>query len=730
MSGDHDLRVDARLAPDILTRGGQILVGAGLAREGLAEGLDVAELGLPVVVFDETGRLSSLDQARGRAPRGETVRIGAIPHDVVAIIGGPQEHEAVEALRALFAHHDARPMPQTRSLGDAPQDWARALGRWLPQVLGARLGALQALTGAREAEIARLRIETEWRALQLRTGREMVEAIGYATRLLAFEATPGARDIGPAGTHAPTETRLAATSLIERLPVDAAGLTGLSLYANTTDDPGDGHIVIAVTDPVGGTLARAEIAYRDVAPGWNDVLFSDAIGPLHGDAHCVIAWFGTGGAAPRFALSDREVSRFGLVTPPIEATLALRAWKGLSTEAFRPEPEVPRLERHALTGAALREATHYLFGAAERAMARQRHGSDPLALADEGHLTLKATDALTGARLADALPRGTHGARVTVSVPLASPAPLTLALLPLSRAETDDPDALREMLDARLGVDAHNAPWPARTLAPGERAEIALAFDAPLAEPYALGLVLSASDAAPTTNDEADTEPTVRDRHASASISAITIETERPRRALTPFARRIPFPEMKSRTGYLFGAGEGLRATEFMGFSVLDVSDVEGFMQTHPLPDESPLGDLAGARVTGILPLGLTRVSARVVTAHPQGPMAEYGLLAVPVSAGLDDPIGFREALEASVKGGKRLPDGVIARSAIQVEPGRTADLTLDCEPLDEPADLLCTIRSLSGHTNFAWCRWTSLAVTVSPGASTVHRAEPPRQAR
>ncbi len=729
MSDDHDLRVDARLAPDILMRGGQILVGAGLAREGLAEGLDVAELGLPVAIFDETGRLSSLDQARGRAPRGETVRICAIPHDVVAIVGAPQERRAAETLRALFAHHDARPMPQTRILGDAPQDWARALGRWLPQVLGARLGALQTLAGTREAEIARLRVETEWRALQLRTGREMIEAIGYATRVLAFEATPGARDIGPSGTRAPTGTRLAATSLVERLPVDAAGLTGLSLYANTTEDPGDGQIVVAVTDPVGGTLARTEIAYRDVAPGWNDILFDDAIGPLHGDAHCVIAWFGVGGAAPRFALSDRAVSRFGLITPPVEATLALRAWKGLSTEAFRPEPEAPRLERQALTGAALREATQFLFGAAERAMARQKEGADPLDITDDGHLKLRATDALVGARLADALPKGAQGARLTVSVPLASPAPLTLTLVPLSRSETDDPAALRDMLNARLRSDAPNTPLAARTLAPGERAEIALAFDAPLSEPHALGLVLSAA-APPARDDAAEAEPTPLERHASASISAITIETERPRRALTPFARRIPFPEMKSRTGYLFGTGEGLRATEMMGFSVLDVSDVEGFMQTHPLPDDSPLGDLAGARVTGVLPLGLTRVSARVVTAHPQGPMAEYGLLVVPVSAGLDDPIGFRETLAASVKGGKRLPDGVIARSVIQVEPGRTADLTLDCDPLGEPADLLCTIRSLSGHTNFAWCRWTSLAVTVSPGASTVHRAEPPRQAR
>ncbi len=39
--------------------------------------------------------------------------------------------------------------------------------------------------------------------------------------------------------------------------------------------------------------------------------------------------------------------------------------------------------------------------------------------------------------------------------------------------------------------------------------------------------------------------------------------------------------------------------------------------------------------------------------------------------------------------------------------------LTLD-EPLQEPADLLCTVRSLSGHTSFAWCRWYSLDVTVA----------------
>ncbi|MEM7567681.1 MAG: DUF6212 domain-containing protein, partial [Pseudomonadota bacterium] len=318
----RDLRVDARLAPEFLERGGQLLVGATLAREGLAEGLDVGDLGLDVAVFDEAGRLSTLDQARGRAPRGETVLLGALPHDVVAIVGAESEQDPVEALRTLFAHHDARPMPQVQVFTGPPGGWGGAFTRWLPRVMADRLAALQRLAGARESEIARLRVETEWRALQLRTGREMVEAIGYATRTLAFEAPPGARDIGPRGPEAPTEMHRAATSLVQRLPVDAAGLTGLSLFAHRPESVGDGHCVIAVTDPAGTKIARAEIAYRDLAEGWNDILFDDAVGPTHGDAHCVIAWFGAGGDAPRFALSDRDVSRFGLIAPPLDATLA------------------------------------------------------------------------------------------------------------------------------------------------------------------------------------------------------------------------------------------------------------------------------------------------------------------------------------------------------------------------------------------------------------------------
>jgi hypothetical protein len=189
-------------------------------------------------------------------------------------------------------------------------------------------------------------------------------------------------------------------------------------------------------------------------------------------------------------------------------------------------------------------------------------------------------------------------------------------------------------------------------------------------------------------------------------------------------ARRVPLPELKPRLTYLSGAGEALRLAAELGFSVLDISDTQNFMQTHPLLDR-----ISGARGTGLLPSGLRRVEAELMTAHPLGPITEYGLIVVERQAGRDNPQAFEELLTSCLEGGPSSP-GIIGLSRVEARPGQMEriDLRLD-HPLTTPADLIFTVRTLSGHISFAWCRWYSLSLTIALPDAASHRLAAPAPA-
>ena len=697
----HDLRLDPDVVAAVFSADAQVFVAEPL----VAEGLSPDAFGLAVAGFDTTGRLTAPD---GDAASADTVTVSAVPHDVVALVAHEDDRQGLDALMRAFETHDARALPEAILLSGASAGWSAQLAAKLVPALGRRLRALRAAAGTREAEIARLRRETEWRALQLRVGREMVEAIGFSTRTLAFEALPGDGTIGPEavipeGSSTGRSTHLAADAIAQRLPVDAAGLTGVSLHV--APDAGgrqaEGHLAICVADPVGTPLARSEIAFADLAPGWNDLAFDAAIGPRHGDAVLHVTTFAAQPrGAPRLSLAAQAVSRFGLVHPPAEGSLALRAWKGLSPQAFAAHDAPRRFERRSLDVAA---ATP-LAGAAAAAIVRQRHGVSPLAVEGDT-VRLIATTGSSGARFDDVLSEGTTLASARLAASESNAALLHAALAALPSSKITDPSALETAFAeaARTGA--------LRTLGPGEEGQLLLRPSEPFAETRTLCAVLRPANAGET--DGALLAATLRD---------LTVETAVPAEpdAAAPFARRVTFPEVKSRASYLWGAGEGLRANEAGGMPVVEVSDLESYMQTHPLPDM-----LTGARLTGVLPLGLTRVSAEVVTAHSQGPVGEYGLFVVPIDMGIANPDLFRRDMEEAARNGWRdLPDGILAWRTWSVPPGRPTRLTLDVPRLGEPADLFCTIRSLSGHTSYAWCRWTALDVTVSPEPARAHPTE------
>ncbi|MCF1504914.1 hypothetical protein L0F51_14265 [Afifella sp. H1R] len=695
--------VDPDSAQQIFGASSQVFVS-----ESLAERLgDLSHLPTSVTLFDQDGRLRSSGSHPGAAAH---VLTDAIPHGVFLIACGDGEQEIAAKLVGFFKRHDARPVPSLAVIDATETD--AALLRFTHALLPAmshRLAIQEEVLGRRESELAEMRQHAEWQQLQLRLGREMVEALGYSTRMLAYEVPAGDRTIGPGGDEE-------ATSLVQRLPVDLAGINAVSLYV-VTPKKTSGQIIVTLGPPdLRQSLARAEIAATDLKAGWNDIVLEKAVGPIHGDGVLTVSFLRDAKvAAPLLSLTDETTDRFGLIDPDGAGSLALKIWKGLSPEAFPAANRAAlRISRAPLDTAGLSRRLHYIFGAAEEAILRQTSKGGPLSATDSnGQIGLRTLPGkIGGFRLADAISPGT----LTVSVDLARAADdvdeeieTAILAIPSQDLVLRDADELRQVVEAIFAQDAGTtANLPAsltRRLPKATRTTLRLTFAGPTERPMDVVLAL---------RNSSGVEIALSASHMEVEkIEGLRSELE------PPFARRIPFAELKSRMSYMFGDSEGRRASEGLGFSVFEISDVENFMQTHPLPD-----GLSGARGVGILPEGLVRVSARVMTSHRLGPDAEYGLFLIERGAGEEDPAAFARAMERFVEDGDTArPDFVIASAKVNTKPNERHDFAIELQtPLAQPADLLCTIRSLSGHISFAWCRWYGLDLTVA--GKGAHRLE------
>ncbi|HEV2602653.1 MAG TPA: DUF6212 domain-containing protein [Microvirga sp.] len=704
---EGSLRIDRHAAASILGAPVQIILSEASA------GLLSPDAAVRVTLFDEDGCLYDPRLSR----RGQAALVPAGPHGVLLIACLAEQIATAERIRACLAFYDAKPLPGLLVLPPGDDLERRlALGDAIARALGLHVMSQHVALAQRDEEVATLRQANEWQSLSLRLGREMVEAVGYAARVLAYETPRGMRTIGRGGTI-PTDV------VIQRLPVDLAGLTGLSVHVAAAARS-EGHLIVTLGRNLGRPAARAEIAFTDLVEGWNDIILPEAAGPNHGDAMLTLAFMaGAGKATPTLSLSDEEVDRFGVISPPLPATLSLKVWRGLSGQAFSDAQPISN-RRHRIAVDALQHKPRFVFGAAEEAVLVQRYGLPRFAEVKGGGLFLRPlASQATGALLKQALPEGTVSARVTfapehgVRTPEQEEEVLTPLLVNVAalRPEWLDLDALRsppaasaDASDRSMDLIAASA---AGRFALSRDLVLQITFDEPLQTACDLAIVLRPE------GEVSGLLPTCR-------LQSITIDQEEPREHLGPATtRRVPFPELKTRVAYVSGSAEAVRLSSSLGFSVLDISDTQNFMQIHPMLDR-----ITGARGVGLLPSGVRRIAAEVMTAHPQGPITEYGLLVVRRGFGSEAPLAFEEMLASVLDGGEQ-PASVLGLTRVEAHPGRSERLILDFdEPLSEPADLICTVRTLSAHINYAWCRWYSIETTIALGAAARHHFTAPPQ--
>ena len=260
---------DSQSAGAILNAPYQMLLGDDL----ISQLPGFSHLGYRVSAFDVEGRIfDPLVKDKGRF-----VELAAVPHGVLVIAAGAATAPVAKRLQEFFRRHYAHHEPRLVILQDEASA-AFVLAREFSSALAAHAHELTGFLAARDEETTRLRQEVEWLQLRLAQGKRMVEAIGYSTRVLSYEASPGSATI--AGDNA----------LVQRLPVDVAGLSAVSLHLSARA-PRSGTLIVDITPAdLTRSLAKAEIPYRNLRQGWNDFFLPSPVGAEHGDGFMTLAF--------------------------------------------------------------------------------------------------------------------------------------------------------------------------------------------------------------------------------------------------------------------------------------------------------------------------------------------------------------------------------------------------------------------------------------------------------
>lgn len=690
------LRADANSAAQILSVPWQIFVD-----ERLFLLLDWRS-DIPLALFDRTGCL--YDPAIGHRTQG--VELQAVPHGVL-LVGCLQDNvSAAEQIRAAFLHHGVSPPPTLHvATGRDAEAVKTSFLQAVISALCARDATNRPVYARREIEIADLRQRCEWQALSLRLGREMLQAVGFAPRALAYETPVGQRSIGLGGD-------LATSYICQTLPVNLAAIAAVSVHV-ASEGSGDGILIATVGSLAGTVLGRVEMPISSLGPGWHELALPSPIGPVHGDALLTLNLItGAGALAPTFSLSDERADRFGLGAPWSDSTLSLKVWKGLSEQAFE-DPVIPSVRRsRAPLNPRKLEAVQHVFGHAAEAIQVRRHGGGAIVEPVSDGISIRwLPSEVTGALVAESLPPGTREVSLTIAVDAeavaSAPSQVSLVAAAVSglTARTTMEAAIRKLLDGSQAEDLVPGVLASEvaTIPVGKARKIRLKI--PHRAPHIADLVIAVRGA-----NEADTR-------GRCSVTNIAVETEQQATDILPaFARRIPFAELKRRMEYISGPSEAVRLAAETGLSVFDVSEVEDWMQIHALSDR-----MSGARGASLLPTGLKRVSAEVMTSHPLGPIVEYGMFVVAREAGREDAWEFQRSL-ARVLEGSSSPAWLYAHARVLAEPNRTYSLVADLgEHTNQPTDLICTVRNTATSISYGWCRWFSVSILAGLSTATRH---------
>lgn len=678
---------------------------AKLVKKARLDSLDVLLLtpeGVLALPSERVGRTSDLVPAIG-APLGVRGILSELAGQTVAV-----------QWQDWFSEQTGRPAPRLFMLEKKPS--SESVLTSIAQCLLSDAEASRISAAKTEKDLAVLRRDFERTLINLEKARRIVRGAGYDTKFTTMSVLVGDGAIEPTKRAADT---LAPYVAAFPLPVDAAGLVGVSLHFCMPDEGvADGMLDVSIYRTADKQLlGQKKMPFVDIGGGWAYFELKRPLQRSFGDAELVVSWsFSSEGSAPSLSLSASELDRRHDDRLLVHDRLpAMQLWSGFSPgeleddDRFRPH----HLEAKRNDIASLYQYSRPFGAAAAKPESITVHNESVQTHLQTGVTGLSFVSFVPGSATA-----------IEVSFETAHPeAPPCMYLVAMGvsgiEVTTLDIEEIFEKVQKSgqlSGVDKDKGIiWQAVVVSPKKDMHLRLDVPEALRSDTPSSLVLAVKSTTGKQhygwcrwNDLSVFLPPVMELAGQLPATFKPVYNQHRR------IRSIKFPEVGEQLQFLAGTKALHDLTDSIGFSPMIVGEDNGSLQTHPLLEE-----VSAALYRGGAPAGTLRVGCDVETAHERAPDFRYVLALIPSDCE-DKYKKFKDFVVNDLPKGSLGSRGFVETQGIhycsrQLKALESSVLSINFDmPLETGFDIIVAALPVQDAVSYGWCRWMSLNVTSS----------------
>lgn len=650
---------------------------------------------------------------------GALAPVGA-PTGVLGVIARSKLENQVQQWSTWFEHQTGRAAPPTYLIKVRKTE--PGLYKALAACLARDAASSRAGAADTEKDLAFLRRDFEQALINLEKARRLIRGVGFDTRFATLSLPLGSKTIVP--PHDEETSVLKPYSKSYGLPVDAAGMIGLSLHCQFAEgDRAEGTFAVGVYRFVDNLcLGSASIEFGDMHSGWFYLELDQVMQRSFGDAYLVLEWSQANkGAVPAITLSSLKSETRQSEEPSDQEIPALQVWSG-----FAPG-ELSNQQGFSPMNAFRRSAS---FAELEKFGALLA-GSDAASTIEAGQSWLQThlVPGPVGIQFEDLLPASASRIEIQCETAhVSGPECHYLIAVTHKGLELSADDFTALLADAREqgshgGVDESRGLAWSSTLVPTNTVQtIGLNLPSGFRREGAgnmYAVVVSATGKQDygwcRWHDVTVSVPMDTVGAPSARLSTVdTVTTQR--------MRSLKFPEVGDQLEFLAGTAKLQKLSSKLGFSPMIVAEDNGSLQTHPLLD-----DISAVLYREGVLAGVTRVACDVETAHEQSPDFRYVMALLPAKTSDKNDV-FTNFLDRALPKNTKFSQGTddvsgIIFSTKQLSALEVSTISIDLDkPLDETYDIIVAVLPVQGSVSYGWCRWMSLSVSSVMEHQQEHR--------
>ena len=264
--------------------------------------------------------------------------IGA-PAGVIGIIGRSKNASHITGWAKWFEEQTGRPAPPVCLIDSRKTEIE--LYQAIAGCLAKDAAASRTMAADTEKDLAFLRRDFEKSLINLEKARRLMQGVGFDTRFMTLSVPLGEETIGPSDKDVASPLSPYVRSF--GLPVDAAGIAGISLHCQITGtDRASGTFCVRVNRVVDNLcIGTSHLRFSDMDSGWLYFGLERTMQRSFGDAYLTLEWEpDSAGALPVITLSglELETRQKGQKTK----LPAMRIWSGFAPgELGDPQQFIP-----------------------------------------------------------------------------------------------------------------------------------------------------------------------------------------------------------------------------------------------------------------------------------------------------------------------------------------------------------------------------------------------------